>query len=113
MRGLGPGGFAIVLALGWGAAQLLGSSPMALVTTVAALAATAATAGARRSGLRFWAALIVVMAPLAVALALLLWWPVSGHAGLLIQLVLVAVLAPTVPLLYAWTFPEIDRTEDG
>ena len=94
---------AAVTAVLWCVAQALDCGLLAAGVTVLALAGAALTAGDRRADPRsLRTAVVAVMAVAGAGLGALL---VVTDVDLLGRLIVVAVLAPAVPLIYALTFP--------
>jgi Na+/melibiose symporter-like transporter len=101
---------ATLLALLWCLAQLLSSAYLATATAVAVIAATLALALQRRQGRALpWmiAGIVLILAILLVGLLL-----TDSQLGLSLQVALIVILAPLVPLVYALTFePDADNDE--
>jgi len=117
VRSAAPAVVGAILSAMWIAAAAFGSAVLAAAVATAAIAAGVAAARRRRSRRR---ALTVVAACIGLAVAALLaaeiLLPVDGARGLWLQLLFVAVLAPIVPAVYAWTFEpdgEESKRSDG
>lgn len=95
----------MVLVAGWILAQGLNQPLWAAVVATLCLGATCSDATRRRAQASLLVAgLVAILAMLAGVMVLLLVSPPGGGGSLLMQLVLIAVLALVVPLLYAFTF---------
>ncbi len=111
MRVLTP---AAVLALvtGWIFAQGLDRPMVAAVVAALSVGAACADAMRRRApAILPVAGLVAILAVLAGAIALLLSLAPAGPTRLVIQLSMVAVLAPVIPIFYAFTFGAEDADE--
>jgi uncharacterized membrane protein HdeD (DUF308 family) len=101
---------AALLALLWLLVQLLNSAYLATAAAVAVIAATLALAFQRRQDRALpWlvAGIVLILAALLVGLLY-----TDRQAGLYLQLALIVILAPLVPLVYAFTFePDADNDE--
>lgn len=102
---------ATLIALLWCLAQLLDSACLATVAAVAAIASTLALGFQRRQGRTIRglvAGVVVILAGLLVSLLF-----AGPLAGFYLQLAMIVILAPLVPLVYAVTFePEPDQDEE-
>ena len=95
----------LTLAAGWLFSQAFDLPWIAAAVAVVALGAVCTSAVRRRAPARRLPVFLVgILVFLAAALALLLRPAAEPAHGLLVQLAVIAVLAPIVPLVYALTF---------
>jgi hypothetical protein len=95
---------ACLLALSWMLAMVLDSGLMAWISVLGATAGAVALAPPRRRALLHRVAVAAVFGVLGAGLLVLVVRPPAAPAGFLLQLTLMAVLAPLVPAVYALTF---------
>jgi hypothetical protein len=101
---------ATLLALLWCLVQLLDSACLAAVASVLVIASTLALGFQRRQGRAIRGLVTGIAVILAGLLVSLLY--ADPRAGLYLQLAMIAILAPLVPLVYASTFEaESDQDE--
>lgn len=111
MRALTPTAV-LLLAIGWILAQGMDQPLWATVVAMLCLGAACTDAMRRRApGNVAATGLVAILAIVAAAIALVLSLPPGGPGRLLVQLSLVAVLAPVVPIFYALTFGNKDADE--
>ncbi len=97
---------AAALAAAWCVAEVLGSAPVAATVAVAAVVAACATGLRRRRRRRALAAALAVIAAVLAVLVTSLLHHSSGPGALVHQLLIVAILGPLAPLVYALTFED-------